>query len=605
MNAPRARRRPRRAAASRLAALAAVLAVAVAACSGGSGGSGRLAAPTSPTPTAAATTPPAAKPGGTLRIVAQQMPSGDPGWADQPGEQAVTRLVTRQLYSYPADADPAKSTVPRPDLAAGAPIVTEEGLVYTVRLRSAARWDTPNQRRITANDVARGLKRLCVPPDPSPLRGYFAATVVGFREFCTELAATPVADAAAFVESSTIEGVEIVGDDTVAFHLLAPVNDFVDVLALPAASPVPLEALAYPPDSPEYLRNLVSDGPYRFTIAPDDDATPGYRLARNPSWSASSDGIRRALPDHITITDGLTPEQMQQQLERGDADMALDGELPAGRAAELAKAKDPRLVVDPVGSTLALTVGLDGPSAAALREPVIRQALPYCVDRVSLAAALGGPEFASTTGGLLQEPMTGYHDADPFPSPAGLGDPARCREALSQTPGGPVTALSLLTTDSATDAAVAEALRTAFARAGVRLDVRIRTGARFAAAANQPTGQFWDLALSTITPAWFGDAGRTVFQPLLDEDWLGPRPADGGYRDPNASRQLDAALRATSETTAAASWGALEQTVVGSAAVIPLAVVHAPEFHSAGVTTFAIVPSVGTADPSAVSLGSG
>ncbi|WP_044884736.1 ABC transporter substrate-binding protein [Frankia torreyi] len=604
MNAPRARRRPRRAAASRLAALAAVLAVTVAACSGGSGGSGRLAAP-SPTPTAIATTPPAAKPGGTLRIVTQQMPSGDPGWADQPGEQAVVRLVARQLYSYPADADAAKSTVPRPDLAAGAPIVTEDGLVYTVRLRSAARWDTPNQRRITANDVARGIKRLCVPPDPSPLRGYFAATVVGFREFCTELAATPAGDAAAFVESNTIEGVEIVGDDTVAFHLLAPVNDFVDVLALPAASPVPLEALAYPPDSPEYLHNLVSDGPYRFTIAPDDDATPGYRLARNPSWSASSDGIRRALPDHITIIDGLSPEQMQQQLERGDADMALDGELPAGRAAELAKAKDPRLVVAPVGSTLALTVGLDGPSAAALREPAIRQALPYCIDRVSLAAALGGPEFAATTGGLLQEPMTGYNDADPFPSPAGLGDPARCREALSQTPGGPVTALSLLTTDSATDAAVAEALRTAFARAGVRLDVRIRTGARWTAAAVQPTGQFWDLALSTITPAWFGDAGRTVFQPLLDEQWLGPRPADGGYRDPNASRQLDAALRATSETTAAASWGALEQTVVGSAAVIPLAVVHTPEFHSAGVTTFAIVPSIGTADPSAVSLGSG
>ncbi|SNQ47107.1 ABC-type dipeptide transport system, periplasmic component [Frankia canadensis] len=592
----------------RVLLLLATVLVTAAACSGGSGGSGPVAA--SATPAAASTTPPpVAKPGGTLRVVAARMPSGDPGWADEPGEQAVARLVTRQLYSYPTDPSPENAIVPRPDLAVGAPIVSENGLVYTVRLRSAARWDTPNQRRITANDVARGIKRLCTPPSPSPLRGYFAATIVGFRQFCDELAATPVADAAAFVEGNTIEGVEIVGDDTVAFHLLAPVNDFVDVLALPASSPVPLEALAYPPDSADYLHNLISAGPYRFTVSPgltgSPDDGPGYRLARNPSWSASSDGIRRALPDHITITDGLTDDQMQQELERGDADMALDGTLPAARAAELAKARDPRLVVDDVGTALALTVGLDGPSAAALRESAIRQALPYCLDRTSLAAALGGPDFATPATSLLQSPMTGYSDLDPFPDPQGTGDPTRCREALGQTPGGPVTALSLLTSDSPADAAVAEALRTAFARAGIRLDIRIRTGDRFAAAAVTPQRQFWDLALTRITPSWYGDAGRTVFQPLLDETWVGPRPADGGYRDPTALRQLDAALRASSETTAVSDWSTLEQTVVASAAVIPLAVVHTPEFHSANVTTYTIVPSLGTADPTAVSLGSG
>ncbi|CAO5255286.1 ABC transporter substrate-binding protein [Frankia sp. AgKG'84/4] len=601
MNRPRARRRPARGrAAFRLAALFAALAVVAAACSGASGGAPFAA---SPTPVAATTTAPVAKPGGTLRIVTGQMPSGDPGWADQSGEQAVARLVTRQLYSYPTDPSPQSSTVPRPDLAVGAPIVTENGLVYTVRLRSAARWDTPNQRRITANDVARGIKRLCTPPNPSPLRGYFAATIVGFGRFCDALSDTPVADAAAYIESNTIEGVEIVGDDTVAFHLIAPINDFVDVLALPAAAPVPLEALAYPPDSAAYLRDLVSAGPYRFTVSPAD--APGFRLARNPSWSASSDGIRRALPDHITITDGLSSEQMQQDLESGDADMSLDGVLPTSRAAELEKSKDPRLTVDPVGSTLALTVGLNGPSAAALRESTVRQALPYCVDRRSLAAALGGPDFATATGSLLQSPMTGYRAVDPFPSLGEGGDPDRCRQALAQTPGGPVTALSLLASDSSTDAAVAEALRTAFARAGIRLDVRIRTGARLAAAAVSPASQFWDLALTWITPAWYGDAGRTVFQPLLDEDWTGPRPADGGYRDPVALRQLDAALRDAGDAGDADDWSDLEQTVIGSAAVIPLAVTHTPAFHSGAVTTFTVVPSIGTADPTAVALGTG
>ncbi|CAO5152420.1 ABC-type dipeptide transport system, periplasmic component [Frankia sp. AiPs1] len=583
-----------------MAALVAAVAL-LAACSGGGSDDGPIAA--TPSPSAAATTAPVAKPGGTLRIVTGRMPNGDPGWAVSSGEQAVARLVTRQLYSYPTDRDPTRSTVPRPDLAVGAPVVSDNGLVYTVRLRAAARWDTPNQRRITANDVARGVKRLCTPPNPSPLRGYFAATIVGFSQFCDELAATPLADAAAFIESNTIEGVEIVGDDTVAFHLLAPVNDFVDVLALPAASPVPLEVLAYQPNSLDYLHNLVSAGPYRFTVAQDD--SPGFRLSRNPSWNASSDPIRPALVDHITITDGQTSDQMLQELEAGNADMSLGAVLPTARAEELAKAKDDRLEVDQVGTTLALTVGLDGPSAAALREQSIRQALPYCVDRTSLAAALGGPEFATAATSLLQEPMTGYTEADPFPSAGGTGDADRCREALRDTPGGPVTALSLLTSDGQADAAVAESLRTSFARAGIRLDVRIRTGDKYTAAAVAPNGQFWDLALTRIMPAWFGDAGRTVFQPLLDETWVGSRPADGGYRDPVAARQLDAALRARSESDAATDWAELEQTVVASAAVIPLAVVHAPVLHSGNVTTFTIVPSIGTADPTAISLGSG
>jgi peptide/nickel transport system substrate-binding protein len=145
-------------------------------------------------------------------------------------------------------------------------------------------------------------------------------------------------------------------------------------------------------------------------------------------------------------------------------------------------------------------------------------------------------------------------------------------------------------------------LRAAFARAGIRIDVRVRAEADFARAAVSPDGQFWDLALTTITPAWYGAAGRTVYQPLLDETWVGARPADGGYHSQAVARRFNAALRAADSRSAAHNWEQLERTVLGDAAVIPLAVTITPRFRSANVRSFTPLPSLGTGDPTAVSL---
>ncbi|MBX6390394.1 MAG: ABC transporter substrate-binding protein [Frankia sp.] len=581
--------------------LAALLTAALAACGGSSDGGAVGEAAISPTATATPREVPTDKPGGTLRIVAESMPTGDPGWADTTGDRVIARLLTRQLYSYPADRDVAGAVIPRPDLAVGAPTVTENGTVYTVRLRSAAKWDTTPPRRITASDVARGIKRLCLPPNPSPMRGYFSATVVGFNDYCTQLFTMPVEQAQQFIESESPEGIQVINDIDIAFKLIAPVNDFVDILALPAASPVPFEALRQPPDSPQFLANLVSDGPYRITSVADGV----YRLSRNPGSNGSIDPLRRALPDHVEIRTGIDAATAQQMIEAGEADMALDAAVPADRARELALAADPRLrVAEQTGSTLLLAVGFNGPSAAALRELSVREALTYCVDRAAVATALGSPLLARPTTQLLQPTMTGYTELDPFPTtPADAGDPARCAAGLAETPGGPVTALTLLTTDSPRDAAVADALVAAFGRAGVRLDVRALSPVDFAAAAVSPVAQTWDLALTTITPLWFGDAGRTVFQPLLDDLWVGARPVDGGYRSTEVPGLLAAALRASDETVAAANWAELERTVLTDVAVIPLAVVTEAHYHSQTVLSWIDIPSLGTGDPTGMALG--
>jgi peptide/nickel transport system substrate-binding protein len=166
-----------------------------------------------------------------------------------------------------------------------------------------------------------------------------------------------------------------------------------------------------------------------------------------------------------------------------------------------------------------------------------------------------------------------------------------------------VTELTLLTTTSAEDAAVAGALVDTFAKVGVKLTVDPKAQADFDTAAVSPLQQSWDLALTTVTPRWFGDAGRTVFQPLFDPTWVGQRPADGGYDAKDVLDTMSVALQAPTLASRAAAWGVLESTVLRDVAVIPLAVVYEPRFHSTSVLSFNQVPSIGTADPTDLALG--
>jgi len=283
--------------------------------------------------------------------------------------------------------------------------------------------------------------------------------------------------------------------------------------------------------------------------------------------------------------------------------MSLDSVVPPDRAKALLAANDERLSVPTTGSDLFLAVGMHGPAGAALDDQTVRAALATCVDRIAVVEALGGPPFAAAATQLLQPTMTGYSPLDPFPTPGGAGDPTTCGDGLAKAPAGPVTSLTLLTTDSAQDAVVAGALAATFAKSGVQLVVDAQPAAAFDTAAVSPAQQSWDLALATITPLWYGDAGRTVFQPLFDPTWVGQRPADGGYDAKDVLDTMSVAVQAPTPASRAAAWGVLESTVLRDVAVIPLALIIQPRLHSESALSFIQVPSIGTADPTAVALG--
>ncbi|MCW2547611.1 MAG: putative ABC-type transport system, rane component, partial [Mycobacterium sp.] len=342
--------RPRLTRQTSLAWFAGLLALALVGCS---------ASPSAPHPSASSPQPTLSpspsndpKPGGTLRIAGvtrsvvldPASPVSDPtaiagaGAATSAADanRLIGRLVLRQLYGYQAvdptdvaDDQPQDTpTGPRPDLATGAPKLTDGGRTATITLR-AARWDVPSSRRVTATDQLRALKRLCLPTVSSPVSGYLAESVVGYAAACQSIASHPPATLAA-LDAIVISGLTSEGDTTLVIHLISPTDDLTAILAMPQTSPLPVESFSGLQVTNDPQR-FVGDGPYRF-IDPQDGET--YALSRSPSWDPSGDPLRHAYVDHISVRGGLTAAQVQQRVSEGSADLSLDVPVTPAVAAQ-------------------------------------------------------------------------------------------------------------------------------------------------------------------------------------------------------------------------------------------------------------------------------
>src|SRR3954454_5789404 len=94
----------------------------------------------------------------------------------------MLRLWNRGLYAYPAD--PSANTKSQPDLAAGPPETSDDGLTVTVKLRNGAMWNTSPARAVTAGDAVTGLKRTCNPVQPFGGLPDYQDLIVGFKAYC-------------------------------------------------------------------------------------------------------------------------------------------------------------------------------------------------------------------------------------------------------------------------------------------------------------------------------------------------------------------------------------------------------------------------------------
>jgi peptide/nickel transport system substrate-binding protein len=533
--------------------------------------------------------------GGTLTMLGQSdIFNLDTASAYYTVSSMLERMFTRQLFSY---GDPTGSATPPPvvpDAATTIPTeanggITDGGKTLTIHIRQGVKWDTTPARQVTAADFVRGFKMLCNPSSPVGAPGYFTNTIVGMASYCTGFAKAPatVAGIAAYVNSHSLPGVVATNASTLTFHLLSSTPDFLFILTMGFCSARPAEYMNYVPDSAPFRQHTISDGPYQITSY---SAGKSFTLARNPAWSAASDPLRHAYVNKINITEGLTQDNVQQQLVAGTGDMEWDVTPPAQDLPALVSAKSPNLVIGPTANgaaSIALGTYLTlNQYAGPLKNKLVRQAVAYAVNKNAIVQILGGKAVGSITSQLILPGNVGYmSNFNPFPDNNGSGDPAKAKQLLAQAHQTGVT-LKLLYSTTDPMPRVAQSLQSSLDAAGFKVKLVSATQSDFygkylevPATAKRDV---WDLAPPGWIPDWFGNNGRSTIVPLLTQPGPGSNDFDG-YTSATVQKFIDQALAAPSTTAANTAWQQADAAAMKDAAVVPVNVQKWPIFHSAAV----------------------
>ena len=530
--------------------------------------------------------------GGTLRILATGEPDHmDPTLAGMVPTNNLMRAISRQLISYEASSDPDVAIKPVGDLATEVPQPTDNGLTYTFKLREGAMWNAPSgPRQITSADVERGIKRLCNPHMQTSTLTYFTSLISGLAEFCDGFSKVEPTAAAMkkYMEENDVTGVETPDDRTVVFKLKERAGDFVYMLSLPNPAPVPVEALDYVPDSPEYRTHFVGSGPY--TIG---DYTPdtSLKLVRNPAWKAESDPLRKAYVDEIEITMGMQPDAIMQQLQSGDADLAYDINVPTAILATLVANGDEKLAAMSAGNTNFLFINtVSNNNNGALKDLRVRQALAYAVDKAAIAQQWGGSTVAEPVGGIFGLGVLGHHKFELYPSPGSKGDPEKAKELLAEAGFPDGITLKMPYRNKDMEATTAATIQASMARAGIKLELSPVTAADYYSKfmtnpVNTKEGT-WDIAPVGWTPDWVGGAARSVFQPQFTFNGTHQTYNYTDYNNPKANEIAAQAINATTPEETGKLWAEVDELVMADVPVIPLIANKNPRYRSEAVQNY-------------------
>jgi peptide/nickel transport system substrate-binding protein len=397
-----------------------------------------------------ATDPDAALRGGTLRVAVPDDDAFgidlDPATYGSEVWELSRCCLSRTLYSFngkPAEEGGAEA---RPDLAAGMPEVSNDGLTWTFRLKPGLRYAPPfEDTTIVARDIVRALEREARIGMKGNNYGYYYSVIRGFDDYPEE--------------ATAIVGLETPNDRTLVVRLTEVTGDLPYRFALPATAPIP-EGASEGHDR-DYGRFLVASGPYMvegsedldFSAPPEqqepasgfvpatlnDDGEvvePGSLvLVRNPSWEPERDGLRPAHPDRIEMTIGGGDAKLYaERVDAAEIDLVFVFQgSPFEQVARYEEdpALEDRLHVNARDLGWAISMNLAMPPFDDVH---VRRAVNFAIDEAALVALLSEPPYGPA-GNAAGVP--GAHIApdtfeglllrafDPYPY-----DPAEAREEM-------------------------------------------------------------------------------------------------------------------------------------------------------------------------------
>lgn len=491
----------------------------------------------------------------------------------------------RQLLSYPVSQDFGTATRPAPDLALDVPTrenggLSPDGLSYTFHLRRGIRWNSRPPRDIVAADIVRAFLLFCNPVSPVGAADYYTRTIVGMARYCEQFAGVDATVPAirAFMSQHRIAGIEAPDDHTVVFKLAAPATDFPNLLAMPFASPVPVEYLDYLPDSPEFRRRTIASGPYQIVkYAPNREIL----LERNPAWDPRTDPIRPAYVDRIRVRLGVDAQLQLLQIQAGTADLGIE-DVPSSSAAPLLAIGDSAVWLSPPGDLYAnfdwLMFNRIGPrTGAVLGRREVRHAIATAVNKAAVVQVAGGRREARPLHQAVPSSVSGFAPgADYDVTPGSRGDFEAARRALDKAGLPPGTTLRLAYPILGSVPIMAQSVQASLARAGMDIQLVPATAGDFygrllANPENARRGE-WDLAIASWIPDWFGRVNaRSVTALLFDGRQADANtPNYGHYQNAAVDSAIDDALTAPAEDLSVEAWRKAARLLMEDVAHVPL-----------------------------------
>jgi ABC-type transport system substrate-binding protein len=533
--------------------------------------------------------------GGTLKLLgSSDVDHLDTASAYYTASYTLERAFTRQLFSYPATTDLTKANTPAPDIASDLPTkansgISADGKTYTIHLRSGVQWNTSPERDVTAQDVVLGLKRLCNPVSPVGAPGYYENTIVGMKGYCDGFAKIKgdAAAMAAYINGHDVAGVQATDDRTVVFKLTQPASDFLNILAMPFASPAPKEYLNYVPDDATFRQHTISDGPYKIVKYV---ANKEIDLDKNPAWGQSSDPLRHQYVDHVKITMGQDTGPVQQQIQAGTADMEWDTVVPTANIPQLRAAKDPRLGLFPALDTNPfLVLNQQSPrNGGALKNVAVRRAIEYAIDKVAIGQIYGGPNLNTPLDQVIPPGNLGYQQFDLYSTADHRGDPAKCQQMLAAAGYPKGLMLKDVYRNAGNHPAVAQAVQADLKKCGITVQLVPSSQGdyygKYLASPDAAQRGVWDISEPGWVPDWYGNNGRAVVEPLFDGRTYGPNSVDwGDYNSPVVNALIDKALVESDPTKAGQLWHQADMQIMKDAAFVPFETQKTALFRSSRV----------------------
>ncbi|SCK35561.1 peptide/nickel transport system substrate-binding protein [Streptomyces sp. WMMB 714] len=401
------------------------------------------------------------KKGGTLKFIGTQDADS---WDTTRGYYGFAwdfmRYYSRTLItSKPAPGKESSELVP--DLAKSKAKISDDGKTYEYELRDGITWE--DGKPVTSKDIKYGIERQWAQDVLSGGPIYIKDTLDPDGKY-----KGPYKDEGGF------DAIETPTDKKIVFKLPKRNGDFEQMLAMPSASPVRKDK----DTKSKYGLKPFSNGPYKF-----ESYTPNKKLTlvRNPEWKKSSDNIRKALPDKITLTLLTNADEMDKRLINGDYDLDINatGMEAAGRQTALKEHKG----------------NIDNPSTGYIRYAVFpqtvkpfdnihcRKAMIYGSDHKSIQNARGGPLAGGDIGTNMLPALVPGSDLkyDPYgiAKNEGKADIAKAKAELKKCgkPNGFKTTIAVRN-NKQVEVASAEAMQASLKKIGITAEVDEYDGAQ-------------------------------------------------------------------------------------------------------------------------------